>query len=204
MIWIVYKITNSITNLSYIWLTYQGLEIRFRNHIKDRKRHWHRKLYKAMNEYWIKSFTITELWKYSRWTAEEMEIFFIKKYNTFQQWYNETLWGNGKKLFNILDKDIIEKYYELTSIKQTALFFKCSIDFISEVLEKNCIKKDLHINKEKKIICNELNKEFYNIRECILFFEEKYWYGYSNIERSIYRVLDWTRKKYRWFTFKQT
>jgi group I intron endonuclease len=94
---IIYKITNTMTNCSYIGYTKQLLENRWKQHYKQAlKENKNRKFYNAIRKYgtdcWLTEIIDTAD---SPKQAKEKEIFYIKHYNTYFEGYNSTHGGDG-------------------------------------------------------------------------------------------------------------
>lgn len=104
----VYKITNFINNKIYIGYTQRSLKLRLRDHFFKAKKGSLSSLHKAIRKYGKQNFNILLIQTFL--TKEDMiqgEIFFIKKYNTYntKYGYNDTSGGdggntNGGKKFN--------------------------------------------------------------------------------------------------------
>lgn len=85
----IYKITNLINGQSYIGQSTNYLR-RFEEHKRNSK-HGKSKLYKALSEYGVDNFSIESLGEYENYC--EMEMYYIKLYNTFENGYNSTKGG---------------------------------------------------------------------------------------------------------------
>lgn len=91
---IVYIITNSITNKSYIGQTSQTLLARWKQHCYDaKKRNSQLLLARAIRKYGTEAFKIDTLEETS--DCHSREKYWIKELNTFEQGYNLTLGGDG-------------------------------------------------------------------------------------------------------------
>lgn len=119
----IYLVENKINDKKYVGKTYGTIEKRWNEHIKDSKRNnkQHRPLYRAIRKYGVENFFISELEYVDN--CEEREIYWINFYDCYKNGYNATLGGDGKTYFEHSDKDIIEKYKELKTVKDVALFF---------------------------------------------------------------------------------
>lgn len=94
----IYKITNLITNMSYIG---QSLNIEKRWNEEKRRaflendRSYNYPLSKAFRKYGLKNFSFEILEECSQDLLNEKEKFYISKYNTFYNGYNQTLGGDN-------------------------------------------------------------------------------------------------------------
>ncbi len=94
---IIYKITNTITNLSYIGYTKQNLNIRWQQHYRQAlKESKNRKFYNAIRKYgidvWETEIIDTAI---DGIEAKNKETSYIKQYNSYYVGYNSTLGGDG-------------------------------------------------------------------------------------------------------------
>lgn len=94
----IYKITNNINGKIYIGKTSQNVEKRFKQHIKDSKKHRMEKrpLYDAINKYGVGHFSAEMLEECSESDACDREQYWIKYYDSYHNGYNATTGGDGK------------------------------------------------------------------------------------------------------------
>ena len=168
MIGTLYIVKNKVNNKIYIGKTYLSLEKRWNTHIYDstRKCNKNRKLYKVIKKLGVENFYIEELGKYEEGILEQKEIEYIEKYNSFINGYNMTFGGDGKLTFPYSDKEVIQKYQELKTVKAVAKFFNCDVETISKRLKSNNIK--IISNKEhfqKFIYIPEIKRCFGNVTD---------------------------------------
>lgn len=107
---IIYKITNNVTQMSYIGQTTQSLDSRIKQHQKDaRNRH----ISSVIRKYGISCFTVTELFScYNQHDLNLFEVFFMDKFNTMHpHGYNHRVGGNqnGKCSDSLREKIRIAK-----------------------------------------------------------------------------------------------
>ena len=92
----IYKITNNTNNKQYIGQTKSTVNERWRKHI-DNARNCPDKqvITQAIAKYGVENFSIEEIAKCPMEDLDQWEIYYIKKYDTFQNGYNMTAGGNG-------------------------------------------------------------------------------------------------------------
>ena len=114
MIGDIYLIKNKVNDKIYIGKTIQGIEHRFREHIKRAyeldyctyEYKYNTKFYRAIRKYGKDSFIIESLGRFDAEDLNNKEIYFIQKFDTFNNGYNSTLGGDGNNLINIDDANI--------------------------------------------------------------------------------------------------
>lgn len=216
----IYKITNCINNKVYIGQTKTSIDKRWHAHKTRYNTGLKDGLYGAMRKYGIENFKIEQILECPIEDLNEMERFYIQKYDSFYNGYNLTLGGDGSPTLGLNEEEVIKKYKELKYITDVAKFFDCCELVISNILHKNNIEikpipkfninsiprtkvNDLSNAKRIKII--ELNKEFESIIDC------GRWLIFNNYcntqkpdlaQRSISRVLNGDRKTYCKLHFK--
>lgn len=97
---IIYKITNKINDKVYIGQTTNLLSNRIQQHENEafrQHKYSNRKLYRAIREYGIKNFEITEIEKIPKEELDEREKFWINYYNSYYNGYNGTTGGRANK-----------------------------------------------------------------------------------------------------------
>ena len=211
----IYKITNTTNQKSYIGKTEETIEKRWKKHIEDSSRlvFEKRPLYDAIKKYGHEVFTVELLEECNNSNISEREIYYIDKYNTYSEGYNATTGGDGKSLITEEEqKQIIEKFYELKTVKEVALFFKHDKTTISKYLKANGVDpsmfKEEKINpqfKKNQIILVELDLTFESVIEAAKYLVE------NNISKatvestrvSIGRAVSGIRRSYLGYTWKK-
>jgi hypothetical protein len=94
----------------------------------------------ALYKYGVDNFDFKQLCECPIEELDELEKYFIQKYDTFNNGYNLTLGGQGSSVLGLDEQKVILKYQELQYITDTAKFFNCSVRTISNILKKNNIK----------------------------------------------------------------
>lgn len=88
----IYKVTNKVTGKSYIGQTRNTVEFRWRQHYKAKdNKYFHR----AIQKYGKENFEVTTLEKVKVELLNDREIYYINKYNTFNNGYNLTKGGSA-------------------------------------------------------------------------------------------------------------
>lgn len=163
----IYIIKNNINDKVYIGKTFNNIQTRFREHIRDsRKKHKeHRKLYSAISKYGENNFYV-ELVEdnIDESILSNKEIEYIKFYDSYKNGYNNTLGGDGSRYIEVSDKEIIECYNRLKCIKHVSKELYISTDTISLVLHNNNIEIINPSAKTVRIV--ELDLTFPTIRSC--------------------------------------
>lgn len=133
----IYKITNKINNLSYIGQS-MNIEERWKHHKRFPINHSHYPLYKAFEEFGIENFdfSILEICPIS--DLNNKEIFYINKFNSYYNGYNQTKGGsNAGHVVKISDEDltIIYDLLQNSNLSQNdiAKIFDIGIDTVSEI-----------------------------------------------------------------------
>lgn len=94
---IIYKITNNITNLSYIGYTKFSINERwFQHYTRALRENKNRKFYNAIRKYGVGVWDVETIdIANSNDEAKSKEIFYIEKYNSYNKGYNATRGGDG-------------------------------------------------------------------------------------------------------------
>ena len=197
----LYCVQNQLNGKMYIGKTYSSIEQRWNEHIKtahsDADRGKNRPLYRAIRKYGVESFTIESLGVFEQGVLEEAEIRAIKKHKTYSKGYNATLGGDGKKLYNLPEQQVIEDYLKLGSIGKVSEKYGCSDKPIKAILNFHEVEKEFH-HSVKRIRIVELDKDFDMIKDAAIFLIDN---GYTNsklisVEVGISKQLRGFRKTY--------
>lgn len=216
----IYKIVNDINDKVYIGQTRTSIHKRWHAHLTRYASGDKKGIYGAMKKYGINHFSIQAIVECPVEELNDLEIFYIKKYNSYYNGYNLTIGGDGKSTLDLDEQEVIDKYKELKYVTDTAKFFNCCSETISNILHKNNIKIELlpkfniknvprssksDLANAKQICIVELNKTFPSLIECGRWLIEN---NYCNTkkpdlaQRSISRVLNGDRKTYCKFHYK--
>ena len=141
---LIYIIKNSINNKVYIGQTTLSMEDRWKTHLKPSvsKQRSSYKIYNAMNKYGKENF-YCELLEENIPVKElnDREIYYIEKYNSFENGYNSTKGGDGRFINKDYDiENIISQYKSGVSAIQIAKEYDVSHSTIDRILHVNNIE----------------------------------------------------------------
>ena len=181
----IYKITSLINGKIYIGQTITSISQRMNRHYTNAKTNNHATgIDGAIKKYGRENFKVEEICRCPNEDLDAQEQFYIAKYDSFNNGYNLTIGGKeGGTTLNLNEQNVINKYLELLSIKETAKYFNCSVITISNILHNNNIqiikpitnpqnllkgKKFKEGEGTKKIKIIELNKVFNSMKDCAI------------------------------------
>lgn len=136
---IIYKITNKVNGKSYIGQTRYTLEFRW-------KQHQHKKdntyFHNAIHKYGIDNFDIEVLEECNIEDLNSREIFYIAKFDTFNNGYNLTIGGDGNRRLLLDNKydEIKELYLSGFSSNKIATLYKVDKASIIKILKQLGVK----------------------------------------------------------------
>lgn len=142
----IYKITNKVNGKSYIGQTRYTVEFRWRQHIHKKDNTY---FHNAIHKYGIQNFTVETLEECNYEDLNSKEIFYIAKYNTFNEGYNLTIGGDGNRRLLIDDKydEIKELYLSGFSSNKIATLYKVDKASIIKILKQLNVKiRNNHLN----------------------------------------------------------
>ena len=135
----IYKITNQINGKVYIGATIRNPETRWAEHQRDyiRLDFEKRPLYNAINKYGVNNFTFETIEETNE--PQEREIYYIQKYDSFNNGYNATLGGEGTRFID--EGKVVNLYLEnqQKTISIIAKELEISTDAVSDILKRNHI-----------------------------------------------------------------
>lgn len=143
----IYIIKNNVNNKVYIGATVQSLRVRFLQHCKktaaiQQKCVFHTEIQKiGKTHFWIELLEDNV----PKEKLFEREIFFIKKFNSFYNGYNQTKGGNeGFLNTQVAVNLIVNEYKKGKTINQLSSFFEVSDITIFRLLQKEkvLLRKD--------------------------------------------------------------
>lgn len=138
----IYKITNKINNHCYIGQSiniYDRWKHEKSDAFREQSKSYNYPLSRALRKYGVENFTFEILEECSREDLNKKEIEYVKKFNSYNDGYNQTLGGDGTKGFQIKlsNEDIYEIYKLLLNEEITqndiAKKYGVGIDTISEI-----------------------------------------------------------------------
>lgn len=164
----IYKIWNDINNKIYIGKTTEGIEQRWKIHIRDayKDNMKNRPLYYAIRKYGYNHFHIEWIEQCDQSLLSEREKYWIKYYNSYENGYNATYGGDGTILY---DYDLIRTLLEeRKTTKQIKEIVNCCEDVIHKVAKiydikieqpEDCLKTQM-IKSKKSVKQYDLNGNF--------------------------------------------
>lgn len=127
----IYRIYNDINEKSYIGLTTNTVETRWKKHLANSSFvQYH--LYDAMRLYGVEHFFIETLEKTNNELLSERERYWIEQYDSYHNGYNETCGGEGNQLYN--KNDFYELWDKGCSISEIAKQAGCVRSTVYEAL----------------------------------------------------------------------
>ena len=137
----IYKVTNKVNNKIYIGKTLDdSIEERFKEHIKEAKiKQYNRPFHLALNKYGAENFTIEEIEQAPAELLSEREKYWIAYYHSYihdeySNGYNATRGGDGSLEYDY--SKIIQEYYKVQNIGQTAKNIGCSISTVKRAMRE--------------------------------------------------------------------
>ena len=130
----IYEITNDLTGKKYIGKTEGSIEKRFSEHCREafREHCQKRPLYSAMRKYGIAHFHI-ELLEETDF-PEEREVYWISIKRTYEDGYNATHGGDGRKYIDY--EMVVDLYNELGNQKIVAECLGITAHTVSKILQQ--------------------------------------------------------------------
>lgn len=164
----IYKVTNKVNGKAYIGQTRYTVEFRWRQHQHKKDNAY---FHHAIQKYGADNFNVVVLEECDVSQLDEREIFYIAKYDTFNNGYNMTIGGGGKKKIYTDDQyEEIEGLYKSGfSSNKIALLFNVDKVTIVKILKSLGVKlrerKGIHINHQEFQELVEDYKSGYSLRE---------------------------------------
>ena len=150
---IIYKITNDINNKVYIGQTIQPLNTRWRSHkVRGKNPSFNTGLYGATKKYGAENFDINIVISCDESELNEMEIYYIDKYDTYNNGYNRTIGGEGVSTLQLNPTEVLEKYKQLGNMKKVAEYFHCSSSTIWIILNNHAPRELIEYNKQRSAV----------------------------------------------------
>ena len=215
----IYKITNKINNKMYIGQTITTIKERMYKHYSNAKKAT-TGIDFAIGKYGKENFIVEEICSCPNEDLNDLERFYIAKFDTYNTGYNLTIGGqDSTTALNLNEQEVISKYLEIKNVNKTAEYFKCCNKVISRILHKNNINV-LHNNniqnltkghcfkeneKVKAVKIIELDKDFPSLKECAQWLIDNNYSKANSMEmarKSLSRVLTGERKSYCKLHFK--
>jgi len=196
----IYKITNKQTGKVYIGQTAITIDRRWQQHLYNSYNHRNDKgkdeynyaLHRAIRKYGEEGFIIEVVEECDNLLLSEREKFWINKYNSYYDGYNETMGGDGQLKYNY---DEIADFYlaHNNSLLETTQHFHIYDQVVYCALQakgidyknlKNTAPKKKH---NKKIRCVETGDVFNKITDIDIWLNKK---AHGNIRRCLNGVTE--------------
>ena len=140
----IYKITNTINSKSYIGQTIQNVKERFYQHCatKCSKAVSNMAIHRAIKKYGKSNFTVEVIEEIDSTNLNDMERYWIKYYNSYNNGYNSTKGGqDGCKPFKDLNvESIIKEYNTGKSLRTLGTIFKVDKQTIKDLLIRHNVE----------------------------------------------------------------
>lgn len=159
----IYIIENLLNNKKYIGKTIRNPQIRWKEHIKD-NRHKNLPLQKAFDKYGINNFSFKILEECKNEKLNEREIFYIQKYDSYNNGYNATIGGDGGNCSSLKKEEIQQILFLWGNGKTPNEIIKLtnhSLATIKKYLFANGITKKDYFNRVRI----KINKNFKQTRK---------------------------------------
>lgn len=154
----IYKIENKINGKVYIGQS-KNIEHRWKVHIsRFKSKKYDGKLYRAFRKYGIENFKFEILHECEEKQLDQLEMFYISKYNSYECGYNSTLGGGGAHVRNKV----------FTKETRAKLRYK-ALHMTEEHKKKNSLSKQGGKNPmARKVICDGI--VFQSTKECAQYY----------------------------------
>lgn len=164
---IIYKITNKVNGKSYIGQTRYTLEFRWRQHLHKKDNVY---FHNAIKKYGAENFSLEVLEECDVDKLNSREIFYIAKYNTFEEGYNLTIGGDGNRRLILDDKydEIKALYLAGFSSNKIATLYSVDKATIVKILRQLGVKiksRKIDINNQEFLELVQDYKSGYSLKE---------------------------------------
>lgn len=208
----LYLITNLVNQKKYVGKTYASIESRFKDHIKKSKTGIDRPLYRAIAKYGKDAFKLELLGEYEQGVLEEKEIELIKTLDTYNNGYNATLGGDGKRYCKYSDEEVIKLYIELQSFASVSRKLFIAEETVRKIIRSNNIPENKNSLQQamtkacgKRVKHVETGIVYESMSDCARALIEAGFVerdiSVKSISNSISRVISGARKSYKKMTF---
>ena len=145
----IYKIINNINDKVYIGQTQRSIQERWKEHLKEsNSTRVNHPIYRAMRKYGNEHFNIVEIEQIDNDLLNQREQYWIEQYNSYNNGYNATLGGDGKRTDYT---EIYQLWQEGKLINEIASITSRKRDTISLVLRQNYNISEQEIRKRAAI-----------------------------------------------------
>jgi len=140
MLGYIYTITNTINGKIYVGQTIMPVGTRWNKHVSRSRQANPTGIAGAIKKYGSANFMVSVVCSAPSEELNDLEKYYITKYDSFYSGYNLTLGGEGTYTLNLNENEVVNKYKELKTIKETANFFNCDARAVSYILHQKNIK----------------------------------------------------------------
>lgn len=165
----IYKITNNINGHCYIGQSVD-IKTRWHHHRNYPVENSNYPLYLAFKKYGLDNFSFEIVEECEISELDEKEIFYIQQFNSYENGYNQTLGGSGRRgsVVKISLNDLYEIYELLLhsnlTQREIAILYKIGEDTLSEINQGKTRQLEgysypLRKNKNDKNYCIDCGKE---------------------------------------------
>lgn len=143
----IYLITNTINGKQYVGQTSLTIQDRWSRHLGcvKRKEHADLPLYRAINKYGEQNFKIEQLEECDNVLLNEREIWWISKYDTYNNGYNATVGGEFVRKYNT--QEIVDLFLAGKNRQEISEILGCSPQTVSYNLK---LKLDKEYLKQRR------------------------------------------------------
>lgn len=137
----IYKVTNTVNGKVYVGQTKDTVEIRWKKHLDNAKNNPDKQIIcKAMSKYGVDNFNVEEICRVPFEDLDFFEVYYIKKYDSFQNGYNMTPGGYVPSNYHTEEQALaiikLAQGDEKTNIKKIAEEVGISTKAVSKFLKK--------------------------------------------------------------------
>lgn len=154
---IIYIIKNTINEKVYIGQTSRTLEIRWKEYLRHYKR-GDQAIYAAMRKYGIENFFVEKIEECEEDRLDEREIYWIQKYNSFNNGYNSTLGGRFEGFATDQINKVLLLWEQGYTVNKIVELTSLNVETVRGYLNKNNIDHNQIRARANKAIAKSKSK----------------------------------------------